>query len=301
MRIGPALLARGATALTRYFDVMPKNAEGLAADAQLLDVADAIRGKAARKRRSVEATFATIVRQALDEVIDGPRTGRWSLEQLSKTEKAYVGTKIEILVKSTLLLESGIGVDALIADHDVDIKWSQTLDWMIAPENVDKICLGLGLADERSFSVGVFWATPDALRGGANRDGKLSLTSAARRDKVLWLVSKAVLPADFVAELPNQIRRQVFAEKSAQDRIRKLAELVPMTAIPRQAFLTVAKNKADAMRRLRRDALNVDALGDMVLLSTKYRRRELEALGMHGLPKNHWVSVPKERVPALTT
>ena len=32
------------------------------------------------------------VRQAIDEVIDGGRTGRWCIDQLEKVEKTYIGT-----------------------------------------------------------------------------------------------------------------------------------------------------------------------------------------------------------------
>ena len=42
--------------------------------------------------------FRDVVRHGIDEVIDGGRTGRWSVDQLVKTEKTYIGTKIEHLV-----------------------------------------------------------------------------------------------------------------------------------------------------------------------------------------------------------
>ena len=45
----------------------------------------------------VVATFGHAIRQSIDEVLDGPRTGRWGFEQLEKTEKTYVGTKLEIV------------------------------------------------------------------------------------------------------------------------------------------------------------------------------------------------------------
>ncbi|MFN8151440.1 MAG: NaeI family type II restriction endonuclease [Solirubrobacterales bacterium] len=44
-----------------------------------------------------ERLFGGVIRQSIDEVLDGPRTGRWGFEQLEKTEKTYVGTKIEIV------------------------------------------------------------------------------------------------------------------------------------------------------------------------------------------------------------
>lgn len=44
--------------------------------------------------------FGQAVRQAIDEVLDGPRTGRCKLAELAKTEKTYVGTKVEIVVRT---------------------------------------------------------------------------------------------------------------------------------------------------------------------------------------------------------
>lgn len=54
---------------------------------------------------------AATLRQALDEVIDGMRTGRWSVESLEKTEKTYIGTKVEILFKFDFDLPDGQNLD----------------------------------------------------------------------------------------------------------------------------------------------------------------------------------------------
>ena len=53
-----------------------------------------------RRKVTFEQFFGGIVRRAIDEVIDGPRTGRWSMDQLTRTEKSYVGSKIEILLRA---------------------------------------------------------------------------------------------------------------------------------------------------------------------------------------------------------
>ena len=43
-----------------------------------------------------------ILRKAIDEVIDTPRTNRFTLAETEKTEKTYLGTKIEILLRAHL-------------------------------------------------------------------------------------------------------------------------------------------------------------------------------------------------------
>ncbi len=276
---------------------MPTPAEFNSQDAELQIVRRAIAGIIRQSRTTPDGLFGRLIRQALDEVIDGPRTGRCSLEELSKTEKTYVGTKIEILVRSELALEPGVGIDTVIDGIGVDIKWSQSLGWMIGKENVGAICLGLGLSDsQKKFSVGLFRARKEFLRSGANRDQKLSLTSAAMKDAVIWLVKEAVLPLNFMAELSSAVRLQIYRGRSAQARLRLLAELVPGKLIPRQAIETVAMTK-DPLRRTRRDAYKENPLGDMVLLSTKYSKNELRRLGFTTLPPDHWISVRLADLP----
>jgi len=69
----------------------------ISVDPQLQVVATALLGISGFKR-----IVAKELRRALDEVIDGPRTGRYSVEQLEKTEKTYIGTKVEILIRCSV-------------------------------------------------------------------------------------------------------------------------------------------------------------------------------------------------------
>ena len=41
--------------------------------------------------QGLEALVSTAIRDSIDTVIDGPRTMRWSIEQLEKTEKTHLG------------------------------------------------------------------------------------------------------------------------------------------------------------------------------------------------------------------
>src|ERR1017187_6617592 len=42
------------------------------------------------------AQVARVLRDTLDQIYDGQRTGRWNYNQLYKTEKTHVGTLVEI-------------------------------------------------------------------------------------------------------------------------------------------------------------------------------------------------------------
>ncbi|MFX3878832.1 NaeI family type II restriction endonuclease, partial [Streptococcus suis] len=61
-----------------------------------------------------------LFRRAIDEVIDSPRTNRFTLKETEKTEKTYLGTKIEILLRDHLKLGKGKNLDLSINGYDVD-------------------------------------------------------------------------------------------------------------------------------------------------------------------------------------
>lgn len=258
-------------------------------------VAAEIRRLCKERKSSPEKFFARIVRKALDEVIDAARTQRFFIEDLETTEKTYIGTKIEIIVRSELDLLRGTVTDVVVADIPVDIKWSLTRQWMMGPQLINHICLGLGLdASGRRFSVGVFRATPENLRKGKNQDKKVSL-SAEGSKTIEWVVRQADVPTDFIAELAATTRAEIFAATSAQERLFRLFSLCPMQQIPRSAVEIVAGGKKDPLRRLRQDASNRTGLPGIRIVSTKYRREYLESLGMTKLLANHFVGVPDAR------
>ena len=48
-----------------------------------------------------------LLRRAIDEVIDSARSNRFTLIEIEKTEKTYIGTKIEILLRNHLGMSKG--------------------------------------------------------------------------------------------------------------------------------------------------------------------------------------------------
>jgi hypothetical protein len=242
----------------------------------------------------LQARLGRAVRQALDEVIDGPRTGRWSYAQLEKTEKTYVGTKIEIVVRTALGLERIGRLDTVIAGHEVDFKWSGSEGWMIPTEAVDELCF-LVSGDEAagSFSAGLVRCTPDLLRPGANKDGKTSL-SASGKLAIDWFVRGAPLRRNFIADMDSATRTEIMSGRSGQERIRTLFTRLPYVPIPRDAVETVAQQR-DPMRRLRKD--QAERLGGMRVLSAKYGNRLVTGLGYDPLPTDSFMAVPQAPRP----
>ena len=95
---------------------------------------------------------------------------------------------------------------------------------------------------------------------------------------------------------PQTCERESLTQPSAQLRLRRFAELVPETPIPRSAIVFVSLNKDDALRRVRQDKhRKVPPLGEMVCLSEKYGGRILGELGVK-LPKNHFYFIRKSKL-----
>jgi hypothetical protein len=58
---------------------------------------------------------AAVLRDTLDQLYDGQHTGRWSYEQLRKTEKTHMGTLVEINLHRQFGFEDGDVTDYRIA------------------------------------------------------------------------------------------------------------------------------------------------------------------------------------------
>lgn len=243
--------------------------------------------------------YGTAIRRSINEVLDGPRTGRWDFGQLEKTEKTYVGTKLEIVVRVALGLERGPVLDLDIDGVPVDIKWAMDSSWQIPLEAVDRICLCIGGLKKLSmFQVGVVRCRPEYLNEGKNRDRKKTL-SATGRAAMRFLVPPAPLPPNFLSTIDPEIRSEVMAGEKIQERVTRLFRLLPRTPIPRDAVATVARTTGDPMRRVRSDAWAGDPLDGMKILSAKYGNPLIDALGYPRLERDEFMSVPAAEIERL--
>lgn len=264
-------------------------------DAEFAEVLAWLKGRVANP----EEFFGQILRRSIDEVLDGPRTGRWDFSQLEKTEKTYVGTKVEIVLRTELGLDPGGFMDLEIEGHPMDVKWAMDSGWQIPREAVDQLCLCLGGRRKlQYFQVGLVRCRADHLNFGSNQDGKKTLSSVGR-EAMTMLVGEAPTPSNFVADMDSTLRSAVMAEGTIQARVTRLFRELPYTPISRNAIRTIARTEGDPMRRLRADSHAADPLGGMKILSAKYGNRTVEALGHQRLAKDEFMSVPAEDVPRL--
>lgn len=79
--------------------------------------------------------FRWVLRDSLDELLDGQRTGRWAYQHLSKTEGTHLGTVVEVNLTKEFKFDDGMHLDWQIAGRDVDCKFSKTVGgWEIPIE-----------------------------------------------------------------------------------------------------------------------------------------------------------------------
>lgn len=232
------------------------------------------------------------LRKSFDEVIDGPRTGRFQLSQLEKTEKTYIGTKVEIIVRSELDLARGKVLDNLIAGNEVDTKFSLTGAWMIPREAVGQICLLIkGDDDTGRASAGLLRMTPAVLTLGANQDGKKNV-SAGGKQHIRWLFDGEDMPPNFLLKLNPATRAKVLAPTSGKQRLMALFRNVTGQIIPRSAILQVAQLQGDPLKRAREAKAPLAAEGYEVMCATYLPERErMIAHGFTDLKEDDWLSI----------
>ena len=230
------------------------------------------------------------IRKAFDEVIDAERTGRWDLNALEKTEKTYIGTKVEIVFRAEFELPRGNKLDNLIHGNEVDTKFSLTGGWMIPSEAFGELCLLVSGNDDRgSFSVGLIRASLNYLGAGQNKDGKKGI-SAEGKKQISWLVRDAPLPRNFILDLSPSIRTEILSQPHATKRIKSLFTLVKNQIIPRSAITAICRTQ-DALKRARECKERMIRENVLVLCSTYLdERQEMVRRGFTNLKDNDWVS-----------
>jgi Restriction endonuclease NaeI len=239
--------------------------------------------------------FPALIRQSIDEVIDTPRTGRVFASELEKTEKTYIGTKVEIIVRSFFRLPKGI-LDLKIAGLDVDVKNTLLNNWMIPPEAVGNPCI-LIASDEakRTCFFGIFIAHPMNLTSASNRDKKLSV-SAAGFANIDWLLAEEPFPEGFWPELGKEATVRIMRGLSGNERIVALFQEVLMRPIHRDIVQDVAQQK-DYMKRLRKNGGARDTLAakGIALLSGKYDGLLITELGLPQCGPDEFISYQPSR------
>lgn len=227
--------------------------------------------------------IAAALRRTFDMLLDGQHTGRYRWDQLYKTEKTHFGTLVEINLQREFDFDGGDILDYRVNGTEVDCKYSQDLArWMVPPEAVGRLCLGLWASDSESrWSAGLFRAHDHLLGKGGNRDSKRTLTKEGR-ETVRWLFHDKPLPVNVLLHLPPGDVEAVFAPDSGSARVRELFRRAQGLPVRRAVVATVAQQE-DYMKRVRgnggaRSTLRAEGI---VILGQYTTHREIaKALGL---------------------
>ncbi|MFD3657966.1 NaeI family type II restriction endonuclease [Streptomyces sp. NPDC058620] len=245
--------------------------------------------------------FACVLRDTIDQLLNGEATGRYDWKSLFKTEKTHAGTIVEINLQREFKFDDGITMDYLIAGVEVDCKYSQQFGgWMIPPEAMGHICLLVWADDYKSrWSAGLLRIRDEWLNQGNNRDLKLTI-KAEHRNKILWLQHEAELPINVLLHMPPSDRELVFSHSTGQARLNELFRRVQGQRISRNVIRTVAQQK-DYMKRVRGNGGSRSALqreGIIIMGDYESHRQIAEQLGLPIPREGEFVSA---RVRELTS
>lgn len=236
------------------------------------------------------------LRKGLDEVVDTARTGRIWVSELEKTEKTYIGTKVEIVVRAYFAFPKG-RLDLRIAHHDVDIKNTVGKTWMIPREAVGCPCLLLAEDDVGAVcSAGLLVARKEWLTGSENQDGKRSV-SVKWKKQILWLFRNEPMPYFWSGLDRTLIKHVMDGRVGGTERLVRLFENVQGQPVSRDVIKAVARQR-DYMKRLRRNGGARDPLGKkgIVVLSGAYDRVWIEALGLPRCSRSEFIAfTPSKR------
>lgn len=235
---------------------------------------------------------AAVLRDTIDQLLNGRRSGRWDYTQLHKTEKTHMGTLVEINLHREFDFADGGVTDYRIVGIDVDCKFSQSIGgWEFGPEMVGQICLVLWASDRESkWRAGIVRASADILRLVTNRDAKRRLTSeGVDRIRWLWPGQGRLAPNQLLHMDPAKRERIMNARarrgtRHAQARLFQLCREIQGTVLRRVTVETVGWGVDDPLKRMRSNGGARDALRPEGLLVLGHQENDPHVALSLGMP-----------------
>jgi len=221
--------------------------------------------EAAGGKRQLGLLIGRILRRSIDRVVQTPKTNRLFYEDLESTEKTYIGTCVEIDLRSELKLPKGPHMDLLVAGQDTDVKCSRLFGgWMIPEEAYGKACVLITADDSTArFHAGIVVAKVDYLRSGKNKDKKLGLKAKARVN-IRWLFQGEPYPPNFWLGVSKETVQRISAGSSGNERMTTFVREVIDRPFSRKIVEDVGAQD-DFMRRIRADSAARKGTRDVLL------------------------------------
>lgn len=233
-----------------------------------------------------------LLRQAIDEVIDTARSRRYTISELEKTEKTYIGTKIEIFLRNYLGVDRGQVLDLLIDGVEVDVKNTIKFAWTIPNEALGHPCILISANETTSLcSFGIIVIREEILNAGRNRDQKTTITKAGLSN-AHWLLKDTPYPENFWQHLDTGDRRMITAPRGGTERVAMLFRLYQGRPVHRGLIEALAQQK-DYMKRLRKNGGARDVLGreGIAVLSGKKHMELIRALCLPACGRDEFISI----------
>lgn len=266
-------------------------------DAQILEDLERAILKNVGGISGLQNKFPKLIRRAIDEVIDMPRTGRRILDDIEQPEKTYIGTKIEILFRSLIGYPKGLR-DLNIDGVDVDIKHSIKKDWMIPRESVNEACVVISENEKTNkCSIGIVIARDEYLNA-PNQDGKRGISAKGAKN-IRWMLQEFDYPPNIWVHADKETVARIFAFKSGTKRLVQMFTEMQDIPITRSIIEGVGQQK-DPLKRVRANGGARDALIklDILLLSGVYHQPLIRALKLPPCSEDDFIShklTPEEK------
>ena len=225
--------------------------------------------------------FPTLVRDAVDFVLDPVRTARTRVAELDNVEKTFIGLKLEHFVRDMLDVPKGLR-DLVVNGIDVDIKNTVQSNWSIPQETYrhSEPCLLMAVNDAKfTCSLGLIVAKPDYLhKGKGNRDTKKGV-SAEGFKHIYWLVAEEPFRQSRFAGIDMARFRELRTGiKSGKERAAQFSRENLFRTVHRDVVHALLYDQYDYMKRIRANGGAPDILGHeniAILIGTFTKDRAL--------------------------
>jgi len=135
-----------------------------------------------------------LLRKAIDEVIDSPRTNRFTLDEAKINERIYLGTKIRLWIRTLLKFPIGKTSDHSFSKTQIGIQSTICQTWSVPREFVGNPCLLVKSDEKRGVcSVGTLMIRDEVLNAAEKSSGRRVISSAGI-ENIRWILKDEPLP-----------------------------------------------------------------------------------------------------------
>jgi hypothetical protein len=207
--------------------------------------------------------FPSLVREAIEFVLDPVKTARTRITDLDNVEKTFIGLKIEHYFRDLLDVPKGIR-DLIIDGLNVDIKNTVTKTWMIPPETFGNqgCCVLIATAESDGYCQLGLIVAREAYLTKPNRDQKRGVGKVGK-ENIMWLLERAAFPPSRWEGLNMERFRDLRKIKGGKKRAAAFFVENLGRPVHRSILETLLFDQLDFMKRLRGNGGARDELAPM--------------------------------------